>query len=111
MGSVHDDQAVTRGVIHALFQSIQAQRIAVAAKVRIGGDEQSETGRQTSMAVGEVAGNIAAGVLSMRHQFMKQELPGLEIKHEQSPARGRDRVIDDRQNVLTTHQSALRGTG
>ena len=53
------DHAVPGHVVDARFQTAQAKRVAVAAVVGVGGDEEAEAGGETSGLVGEERSDIA----------------------------------------------------
>src|SRR5207244_945697 len=109
VGAVHDDGAIPRHVIHPLLQSAQAEGIAVAAAVRVGGDEETERGRLTAGLVGEEAGQVAAAALAMSAELAVEQLARDEVEDEQPRLRRRQRVVDDRQQIAAPDQSLRRG--
>ncbi len=82
------------------IQSLELERVAVAALVGVAGQEQAEARGPAVVDVREVGGVLVAAAGAVGHQLVEQHLPACEVEHPE-PRLGRgEGVVDDRQPVV-----------
>src|SRR5258708_9705983 len=108
-GAMDDDGSAPGHVVDPLFQSPQAQRVAIAAEVSIGSHEQAKACSHAAGVVGKECGQVAAAAPSVGNELAEEKLSRDEIKHEKARFRRWQRVVDDGQNVGAFEESARIG--
>ncbi len=95
--TMHDDGAGAGVVVHAWFEAVHAQRVAVAADIGVVGFEQAEAGLVAPVPIGKRGGEILAAVAAVRHVFAVKQAHLRQVEDPQPSLGGRARVIDHRQ--------------
>jgi hypothetical protein len=79
-GTVHDDGAVPGAIVHAGLETVEAQRVAVAADVGISRAKEPEARLVAPLRVREPRREIVAAAAPVRDELFEENLLALEIE-------------------------------
>ena len=111
LGAVDDDRAFEGQVVHARFEPVQVERVAVPSLVGAAGGEEPEARLLAAVAVGELPGVVRARPLAVGDQLILEHGRSLEIEDPEARLGGGQRVVDDRQDLGALQESPTLGVG
>ncbi len=103
--------ALARAIVHPRFETVEAERVSVAADVGVSGAKEAEAGLVTAVGVREPGRVVVAAAAAVRDELFEEHLLVHEIEHPQARISGCPRVIDHRQEPIVPDFTAAPGAG